>query len=271
MNDRGFDNQDLQNYLDFAVALAKDCGKIMSKSFRKSHFVKYKGIVDIVTEVDIASQSYAVNAVKKAFPDHSILAEEDGLNIHKGSKFKWIIDPLDGTTNYAHGIPIFCFSAALEVNSEIVLGCAYNPISKELFFATEGGGAYFNGKRVHVSKTTIFERSLLATGFPYDKKSNPDNNFNHFRDISINIRGIRRLGSAVLDLCYTASGFLDGYWELNLNPWDMASGSLMIKEAGGEVTDFCKMPLDIYNRRILASNGLIHDELSRILCIAKNQ
>ncbi|MCL5880153.1 MAG: inositol monophosphatase [Deltaproteobacteria bacterium] len=257
----------MEKFLDFAISLAKDCGKIISKSFRKTHSIKYKGPVDIVTEVDIASQHLATSRIKKAFPHHSILAEEENTLISNGTKFKWIIDPLDGTTNYAHGVPIFCFSVALEVDSEIVLGCAYNPVLKELFYAYEGHGAYFNGKQVNVSKSDCFEKSLLSTGFPYDKKTNPDNNFDHFRDISISVRGIRRLGSAVLDLCYTAAGFLDGYWELNLNPWDMASGSLMVKEAGGAVSDFCKKPLNIYNRRILASNGLIHDELSKILCV----
>ncbi|MHB1545856.1 MAG: inositol monophosphatase family protein [bacterium] len=259
-------NEDLQNYLDFAVGLAKDCGKIISKSFRKTHTVKYKGPVDIVTEADAASQNYAVLSIKKAFPSHSILAEEDNLNISNNSGLKWIIDPLDGTTNYAHGLPIFCFSAALEKDSEIIMGCAYNPILKEMFYAVKNGGAYLNGEKINVSKTTVFERSLLSTGFPYDKKINPDNNFDHFRDISVDVRGIRRLGSAVLDICYVAAGFLDGYWELNLNPWDMASGSLIIKEAGGAVTDFCKGPLDIYKKRILASNGLIHDRMSQILC-----
>ncbi|MCL4428374.1 MAG: hypothetical protein M1276_05225 [Deltaproteobacteria bacterium] len=146
------------------------------------------------------------------------------------------------------------------------MGCAYNPILKEMFYAVKNGGAYLNGEKINVSKTTVFERSLLSTGFPYDKKINPDNNFDHFRDISVDVRGIRRLGSAVLDICYVAAGFLDGYWELNLNPWDMASGSLIIKEAGGAVTDFCKGPLDIYKKRILASNGLIHDRMSQILC-----
>ena len=257
---------DLQNYLDFAAGLAKDCGGILLRSFRKPHSVKYKGPVDIVTEADAASQDYAVGRIKKAFPSHSILAEENNLDISGESGFKWIIDPLDGTTNYAHGLPIFCFSAALEAGSKIVLGCAYNPVLNEMFYATLKGGAYLNGKEIHVSKTDVFERSLLSTGFPYDKKSNPDNNFDHFRDISVNVRGIRRLGSAVLDICYTAAGFLDGYWELSLNPWDMASGSIIIKEAGGMATDFCKKPLDIYNKRILASNGLIHDEMSRILC-----
>ncbi len=257
---------DLEKFLDFALSLAKNCGKIISKSFRKTHSVKYKGPVDIVTEVDIASQHLAVDSIRKAFPYHSILAEEENIDISSETKFKWIIDPLDGTTNYAHGVPIFCFSIALEVGSEVVLGCAYNPILKELFYATKGNGAYFNGKKINVSKNYCLEKSLLSTGFPYDKKTNPDNNFDHFRDISINVRGIRRLGSAVLDLCYTAAGFIDGYWELNLNPWDMASGSLMVKEAGGIVSDFCKKPLNIYNRRILASNGLIHNELAKILC-----
>lgn len=262
----GHDSVDMEKFLDFAVSLAKDCGKIISKSFRKTHSIKYKGPVDIVTEVDIASQHLAVGSIKKAFPHHSILAEEENTLISNETKFKWIIDPLDGTTNYAHGVPIFCFSIALEVDSEIVLGCAYNPVLNELFYALSGQGAYFNGKKVNVSKNDCLEKSLLSTGFPYDKKTNPDNNFDHFRDISISVRGIRRLGSAVLDLCYTAAGFLDGYWELNLNPWDMALGSLMVKEAGGIVSDFCQKPLNIYNRRILASNGLIHDKLSKILC-----
>lgn len=257
---------DAEKFLDFAISLAKKCGKIISESFRKTHSVRYKGPVDIVTEVDIASQHLAVNSIQKTFPGHSILAEEENIDISNETKFKWIIDPLDGTTNYAHGVPIFCFSIALEVDSEVVLGCAYNPVLNELFYAAKGNGAYFNGKKINVSKNDCLEKSLLSTGFPYDKKSNPDNNFDHFRDISISVRGIRRLGSAVLDLCYTAAGFIDGYWELNLNPWDMAAGSLMVKEAGGIVSDFCKKPLNIYNRRILASNGLIHDKLAKILC-----
>ncbi len=257
---------DMEKFLDFSISLAKNCGKIISKSFRKDHFIKYKGPMDIVTDVDIASQYLAVESIRKIFPHHSILAEEDNVNISHGTKFKWIIDPLDGTTNYAHGIPIFCFSIALEIDSEIVLGCAYNPILKELFYATKRGGSYFNGKKINVSKNDCLKRSLLSTGFPYDRKTNPDNNFDHFKDISVIIRGIRRLGSAVLDLCYTAAGFIDGYWELNLNPWDMASGYIIIKEAGGLVSDFCGKPFNIYDRRILATNGIIHEELSRILC-----
>lgn len=256
----------MEKYLDFSLSIAKDCGKIISKSFRKAHSVKYKGPVDIVTEVDIASQHLAIGNIRKAFPHHSILAEEEGVDIRNKTGFKWIIDPLDGTTNYAHGIPIFCFSIALEIDSEVVLGCAYNPVLKELFYAIKGKGAYFNGRRITVSKTDCLEKSLLSTGFPYDKKTNPDNNIDHFKDVSVSVRGIRRLGSAVLDLCYTAAGFLDGYWELSLKPWDMASGSLIVREAGGVVSDFCKKPHNIYNKKILASNGLIHDELAKILC-----
>lgn len=261
--------ENLENYLDTAVSAAEKCGEIISSSFRKIHDIKYKGPVDIVTEVDIASQHLAIDIIKKAYPDHSILAEEENVDdITKPARhnFKWIIDPLDGTTNYAHGLPIFCFSIALEIDSEIVIGCAYNPVLKEMFHAVKGKGAYFNGKKIMVSSNDNLERSLLSTGFPYDKKTNPDNNFNHFADISIRARGIRRLGSAVLDLCYVASGFLDGYWELNLNPWDMASGKLMVEEAGGKTSDFCGRSLDIYNRRILATNGLIHNAISKILC-----
>lgn len=260
------DSVDMERFLDFSISLAKNCGKIISKSFRKTHFIKYKGPTDIVTDVDIASQHLAVESIRKAFPRHSILAEEDDTDISYGTGFKWIIDPLDGTTNYAHGIPVFCFAIALEIDSKIVLGCAYNPVLDELFYATEGGGAYFNGKKINVSKNNCLKKSLLSTGFPYDKNTNPDNNFDHFRDVSVVIRGIRRLGSAVMDLCYTAAGFLDGYWELNLHPWDMAPGYIMVKEAGGIVSDFCGKPFNIYNRRILASNGIIHEEMSRILC-----
>lgn len=269
MNNETYSNvtdSDLQNYLDFAAELAKDCGKLLAGSFRKSHTVKYKGPVDIVTEADAASQELAVGRIKKAFPSHSILAEENNLSISGESKFKWIIDPLDGTTNYAHGLPIFCFSAALEADSAIVLGCAFNPVLNEMFYAVAGGGSYLNGQRINVSTTDVFERSLLSTGFPYDKKTNPDNNFDRFKNVSVNVRGIRRLGSAVIDLCYTAAGILDGYWELSLNPWDMASGSIIVAEAGGLITDFCKGPFSIYNKRILASNGRIHDMMSSILC-----
>lgn len=261
----------LENYLDFADSLARKCGKLIYSSFRKTHDIKYKGPVDIVTEVDIASQQVAVSEINKAYPGHSILAEEGergstGFSRVGSSRYKWIIDPIDGTTNYAHGLPIFCFSIALEIDSEIVLGAAYNPAMNEMFHAVLGGGSYFNGKKNKVSVNDVLERSLLSTGFPYDKKVNPENNLDRFRDVSLSVRGIRRLGSAVLDLCYTAAGFLDGYWELSLNPWDMASGCLMVTEAGGTVTDFCKNKFSIYNKRILATNGHIHNELSKIIC-----
>jgi myo-inositol-1(or 4)-monophosphatase len=254
-------------FLDFAKDIAIKAGKIQLNSFRKPHTIKYKGPVDIVTEVDIQCQKMAIEKISQVFPDHSILAEEEGLNIRdEKSEARWIIDPLDGTTNYAHGIPLFCFSIALEIDSDIVIGCAYNPVMNELFYASNGNGSFLNGKKINVSKTDVFERSLISTGFPYDKKENPDNNFDHFKDISINVRGIRRLGSAVLDLCYCACGFLDGYWELNLRPWDMASGYLMVKEANGKVTDFCGKAFNLYDGKILASNGLIHEHISQILC-----
>ncbi len=258
---------DLNKFLDFAVSLSKKAGKIQLDSFRKPHTVKYKGPVDIVTEVDIKCQKMAIDTITKAFPDHSILAEEEDINIRSGrSKFKWIIDPLDGTTNYAHGVPVFCFSAALEIDSIIVIGCAYNPVLGELFYSSKGGGSFFNNKKIKVSEAEVFEKSLLSTGFPYNKRVNPDNNFDHFRDISLHVKGIRRLGSAVLDLCYCAAGFIDGYWELNLKPWDMASGYLMVKEAGGMVTDFCGKSFNLYDGKILASNARIHKYLSQILC-----
>lgn len=254
-------------FLDFAKDTAVAAGKIQLNSFRKPHAIKYKGPVDIVTEVDIQCQKMAIEKISRIFPAHSILAEEEGLSIKdEKSKIRWIIDPLDGTTNYAHGIPIFCFSIALEIDSEVVVGCAYNPVMNELFYASNGNSSFLNGKKINVSRTVVFEKSLISTGFPYDKKENPDNNFNHFKDISINVRGIRRFGSAVLDLCYCACGFLDGYWELNLRPWDMASGYLMIKEAKGVVTDFCGKPFNLYDGKILASNGLIHEHLSQTLC-----
>ncbi len=261
----------LENYLDFAFSLSRKCGSIMSRSFRKTHDIRYKGPVDIVTEVDMACQEQAISSIQKAYPEHSILAEEAGGDValpegKSGHHYKWIIDPLDGTTNYAHGLPIFCFSIALEIDSEIMVGCAYNPALGETFYSMKGKGVYFNDKKIRVSANPVLERSLLSTGFPYDKKVNPDNNFDHFRDVSLKVRGIRRLGSAVIDLCYTAAGILDGYWELNLNPWDMAVGSLMVPEAGGVVSDFCNNKLNIYNRRILATNGLIHENMSGILC-----
>jgi len=198
------------------------------------------------------------------FPGHDIVAEE-GDYLQSDSPCRWIIDPVDGTTNYAHGYPWFCTSIGLELDGELVAGVIYNPVYDELFTATKGGGAQLNGIPLSVSPRAPLQNSLLGTGFPYDCATDPANNFANFIAFQKKARGIRRAGAAALDLAYVAAGRLDGFWELKLKPWDVAAGVLLVREAGGTVTTFDGSAYDIFNDRIVASNGLIHDEMVAML------
>lgn len=253
-----------QQYLDIAVDAARIAGRFQQYRFTSVLDVSLKGDKDLVTEVDRESERLIVGHLLGSFPDHSIVAEE-GEYPQGDAPFRWIIDPLDGTTNYAHGFPWFCVSIGLESAGELVAGVIYNPLHDELFTATRGGGAFLNGQRLHVSTRSPLQNTLLGTGFPYDCASDPANNFDNFIAFQKAARGIRRAGAAALDLAHVSAGRLDGFWELKLKPWDVAAGVLLVREAGGIVTTFDGTDYNVFNSRILASNGLIHEEMSAML------
>jgi myo-inositol-1(or 4)-monophosphatase len=250
--------------LEVAVEAARITGGYQRYRFTSQLDINLKGDKDLVTEVDRESERLIVAHLLKSFPDYNILAEE-GEYPQGDSSLRWIIDPVDGTTNYAHGFPWFCVSIGLESAGEPVAGVIYNPMHDELFTATAGGGAYRNGQRLHVSGRSPLRNTLLGTGFPYDCASHPDNNFDNFIAFQKAARGIRRAGAAALDLAYVASGRLDGFWELKLKPWDVAAGVLLVREAGGTVTNFDGTEYTVSNHRILATNGLIHAEMVAML------
>ncbi len=262
----------MESYTQVAIQAALKAGEILIQHAGKVKKIGYKNEVNLVTEVDWLSEEAIIKMIKSKFPHHGILTEESGTE-KSDSAYKWIIDPLDGTTNYAHNFPIFCVSIALEKERNIVLGVVYNPNLDELFTAEKGKGAFLsNGKetekskrRIRVSQTAELSQSLLATGFPYDIRTSQEDNLNHFANFYKRAQAIRRAGSAALDLCYLAMGRFDGFWELKLSPWDMAAGSLLVTEAGGKVTNFSGKPFDIYSKEILASNGKIHQQMIEVL------
>jgi myo-inositol-1(or 4)-monophosphatase len=243
---------DWDNIKKVAFLASQEGGKVLKDFLGKKLKVKHKGEIDIVTEADYLSEE------KKDYTDIP-------------SSFIWFIDPLDGTTNFAHGLPIFCISIALEVEGEIMMGLVYDPPREELFFALNGKGAYLNNKRIKVSETKKLDKSLLVTGFPYDVRTSKENNLNYFQSFIMKAQAVRRLGSAALDLCYVASGRFDGFWEMKLSPWDVAAGSLIVKEAGGEVTNFSGKKFNIHGREILADNGLIHKKMIEVLVNTKKK
>lgn len=258
---------DYSKYLQEAISAARVAGQYQMSRFASNLDIELKGEKNLVTEVDKESERLIVEHLLSCFPDHDIIAEE-GDYLQSDSPYRWIIDPVDGTTNYAHGYPWFCTSIALQVKGEMLAGVIYNPVYDELFTATKGGGAYLNGKRLSVSTRTPLNNALLGTGFPYDCATDPANNFANFIAFQKSARGIRRAGAAALDLAYVAAGRLDGFWELKLKAWDVAAGVLMVREAGGVVTTFDGSSYDVFNDKIVASNGLIHDEMITMLTSA---
>jgi myo-inositol-1(or 4)-monophosphatase len=232
--------------------------------FRTDIEVSHKGEVNLVTEVDLAAEELIVSRVWSAFPGHAILAEENHSATKSGSH-TWIIDPLDGTTNYAHGFPVFAVSIGLEIDGDLACGAVYNPVLDEMFTARRGRGASCNGQPIRVSSTGRLDASLLATGFPYDIRTSEDNNLDNFREFALRAQAVRRAGAAALDFCYVAAGRLDGFWEPKLSPWDCAAGYLLVREAGGKVTNYRGEEGSIYERECIASNGLIHEELLTVL------
>jgi len=256
----------MTKYLDLAIETALKTGKYLKKQFALPKLIKHKGEIDIVTNCDLKAEEIIIKSIKKAFPSHQFLAEETANTNKKPiAGYRWIIDPIDGTTNFAHGYPMFSVSIALEFNAEIIMGTAYNPLSNELFYAEKGKGAYLNDNKIHVSKTKLLSNSLLSTGFPYDIWKNPEKILEFNNIFQQKAQGIRRDGSAVIDLCYTACGKFDGFWEARLKPWDTASGVLILKEAGGKITDFKGNKYSIFSDSILATNGCIHAQMLEVL------
>jgi myo-inositol-1(or 4)-monophosphatase len=240
-------------------AMAREAGSLLMEYFRQHVKIEYKGDVDLVTVADRKSEALILERIRHQFPTHDVMGEE-GARIETGSEYKWYVDPLDGTTNFAHSFPVFCVSLAVEHRGQRVAGVIYDPTRDEMFTAELGSGARLNGQPMHVSTIGNLGESLVGTGFPSHKRhKNPNIYFYH--QITLRTHGVRRAGSAALDLCNVASGRFDGYWEFNLNPWDTAAGVLMVEEAGGKVTDFSGGPFQIASRETLASNGLVHNAL----------
>lgn len=257
--------------LKIAVEAARQAGKFLKQNLGKVRSIQQKSGQEknLVTEIDKQSEDIIIDIIKRHYPQHDILAEESGEEKNKKSDYKWIIDPLDGTTNYAHGFPVFCVSIALEYKDEIILGAIYDPNLDEMFTAEKGKGAFLNNKRLTVSSINSLDKSLLVTGFPYNITENPNNAIEHFINFLMKGQAVRRMGSAAIDLAYVAAGRYEGFWEVALNPWDMAAGGLLVKEAGGTITDFVGKPFNIYRQEILATNGLIHREMQEILNVVK--
>jgi len=255
-------------YLDDVMKIARKAGQLLREKFDQPHDIEYKGRINLVTEADHASEALIMAEIRSRYPGHDILTEESA-GINTGAEFSWIIDPLDGTTNYAHGYPVFCVSVALARRGEVCFGAVYNPMLDEMFHGERGNGAFLNGKQIHVSATEDMLKSLLATGFPYDIRDSRENNLNYFHAMATEVQAIRRAGAAALDMAYVAAGRFDGFWELKLMPWDTAAAWILIEEAGGLVTDLYGKTFHLRSPHALASNGHIHEGMISILAQAR--
>jgi myo-inositol-1(or 4)-monophosphatase len=248
-----------------AVEAARAAGHLLRSELHGRRRIAFKGTpTNLVTEMDARAEALIVERLRAAFPDDAILAEEGGA-LAGGSARRWLIDPLDGTTNYAHGLPIFSVSIGLAVEGRMALGVAYDPNADDLYVAERGAGAWLGDQRLAVSTTATLNESLLVTGFPYNLRQTPDNNLAEFTAFTLRVQAVRRMGSAVLYLAHVAAGRVDGYWELRLGPWDVAAGALLVEEAGGRVTNLEGGPLDLDAPSVVASNGRIHDEMLAVL------
>lgn len=247
------------------IEIAAEAGNLIRDGFGREISIDFKsGQNDLVTEIDKASESLIVNYIRRNFPSHGILAEE-GNRINTDAEFVWVIDPLDGTTNFAHSLPIFAVSIGVQKNGETIAGVVLDVMNNIIYSAEKKSGSFANDIKITVSSRKSLNESLLVTGFPYNIKENPENTFERFELLTKSSRGMRRLGSAAIDFCYLAKGVFDGFWEVHLHPWDICAGKLIVEEAGGWVTDFKGNPINIYSKKILASNGKIHNEMVRFM------
>ena len=251
-------------FLATAIETVVRAGNIQMAKFGTGVRVHKKGTIDLVTEVDLEIERMFRALVAERFPSHDVMGEEDGL-ASTGSRHRWVFDPLDGTTNYAHGVPIFCASLALEIDGEAVLGAVYDPNRRELFTAEAGVGAWLNGQPLETSTHATVLESMLVTGFPYHVQEDPDELLRVFGQVIRRARAVRRLGSAAIDMCWVAAGRMEGFWEASLKPWDTRAAALIVQEAGGRVTGTDGTKWDPYKGDIVATNGTIHDELLAIL------
>jgi len=257
----------IEDILKFSIEIALEAGKILMKGFRSPDTeISFKSRTNLVTNIDRESEIHLFQRVRATFPNHAIVAEEGNLH-ETNDDYIWFIDPLDATNNYAHGLPYFCVSIGVYSKSEkrMITGVVYNPYLGEMFFASRGGGSFLNNELIKVSETRDIGISVLATGFPYDKENHEKNNLMQFNKFLPRIQGIRRMGSAAIDLCYVACGRLDGYWEPELCSWDMAAGSIIVEEAGGVVTKYDGSIFDQDIAEIVASNGIIHNQMISVL------
>ena len=248
-----------------AVEAAGIAGEILLEYARNGFQIEHKNAVNLVTDADKQSEQAIIDTIRRAHRHHDILAEERGMDSGGTSPYKWIIDPLDGTTNFAHGFPVYCVSIALEYRGQVVLGVILDPTRRELFVSVSGRGATLNGTRIQVSQSSALGASLLVTGFAYDIRESTHNNLDYFSRFCLRARGVRRTGSAALDLCYVAAGRFDGFWEMKLHSWDVAAGSLMVTESGGRMSDFKGGAFSIYGDEMVGSNGSIHGEMLDVL------
>jgi myo-inositol-1(or 4)-monophosphatase len=249
----------MPSYLETSVEIAREAGALLSKYFERRVTFELKGEHDLVTEADRASEQLVIERLSSHFPSHSIVAEEGGGHIGS-SEYCWYVDPLDGTTNFAHGFPMYNITMALEQSGELIAGVIFDPEHNEMFTAERGSGAYLNNRRIRVSKVNRLENTLVATGFP-SRKRHENVNIHFYYQLAMLTHGVRRAGSAALDLAYVASGRLDGFWEFGLNPWDMAAGILLITEAGGKCSDMKGGPVTLRGPHLLADNGLVHQQI----------
>jgi myo-inositol-1(or 4)-monophosphatase len=257
------------DYLNLAIQLARDAGDILKHYAGREKQVEFKGRANLVTVADKESEALIIRGIKKRYPDHAILAEESGITESlSGTKVRWVIDPLDGTTNFAHQYPFYCVSIAVEEDGVVTAGAVYDPCRDEMFSGGRGAGAFMNGEQIRVSDVEKLSHALLLTGFPYDFRERIDIPLGQFRGFLMESQAVRRGGSAALDLCHMAAGRCDGFWELKLQPWDTAAGGIIAQEAGARITDFSGGPFAIYKHEILASNGRIHAEMMDVLKVA---
>lgn len=251
--------------LEKVIQISKEAGEIIREGFGTNFSFEYKSnLSDVVTEIDKESEETIINFIRKEYPNHSVLAEETGQHDYS-SDYLWVIDPLDGTSNFAHGLPIFAVSIGVQKNNETICGVVYDIMRDEMYSAEKGGGAFRNGQKLSVSSNDDLRKSMLVTGFPYDISENPDFAIERFAAFLKVSRAVRRLGSAAIDMCYVASGVFDGFWEVHLHPWDVCAGKLLVEEAGGNVTNFTGQEINIFSRQILATNGKVDSRMIDIL------